>query len=117
MLELELVTNKKKITISLINQMEISSRLDIARAVLNKSIYGYVVTAKGVFYLLKGVTDYKKLKKFIPEKVVNATGLKNYQMVSKCGKYNKFFSTEQGLDNWIADYNEIARLGSTHIYL
>lgn len=112
-MEIELVTTKKKLTLSLINQLLIANHEDLAMMMLYpERVLGYVVVKGEKWAIIQGVQDWKKL---IIQHDWKAAKHSPIECVSK----NRFlrFNTEEERTLFLERYAKLVELATVHIYI
>lgn len=112
-MEIELVTTKKKITKSLIDQTLVANHEDLAMMMLYpERVLGYVVIKGEKMAIIKGVDDWKKLSIQHQWKAANHSP-------TECVSKNRFIQLEsvEMRTLFLERYAKLVELATTHIYL
>lgn len=113
-MEIEILTTKKKLSKSLINQFPHADQHDLHMALLNPNrIFGFVMLNNEKFAIMQGVRDYKKLS---IEHNWKASISNEFECYSS-NRY-KIFENKEHRDLFLEQYHQIVKIAlDNHIYL
>jgi len=117
-MQLELITAKRKLTKSIVLQMEYATFPTLVHAVAHNSVLGYAQLPKITYYIVKGVNDYYKIpKRAWKVSYIHPTG--DYPEARKlyAGNVSKTFASSEDRDIYLENYKQLEHLGRLHIYL
>lgn len=113
MMEIELITTKKKLSKSIVQQMPFANLEDLAMVELYpERVLGYIIDKNEKFAIIKGVNDWVRLVISYPWKAATHTPL-------ECVNKNRFlrFGDEEMRDLFLKRFAIVHAIATTHIYL